>query len=931
MKPWFIIFFLLASQLVNAAAKTWTGNTSTDWATATNWSGNTLPAAGDDVTIPTSPAGGRMPTISANYTVKSITIQTGATLTHTSGVLSSDGGDLNVTGTYLISGGTFLTDNALTVNATGLISQSGGTIHLALAIGTNPTDHLVIAANADFSLTNGTLDVRDLTTTAGSPNGVFTQSGGTLRMYHDFKNRGNFTATGGTIEFADNGGGGSFPIEVTSSNTQFYNVVINSGIDPAFTNQIISFNVAGNWTNNSSGLDLSGKATTVIFNGSGAQTIDGSQSTTFRNMTIDKSGGTATLGANQTVNSGNLNITGGTFDIATYTVNRSASGGSMTLSNGCILKLASNTGGQTGSNFPLNYTTITLNATSTVEYHGSNAVTQTIYAGATYGHLTLTNGSGSGLASKITTANLTVNSNLTINTLAVLTPAAANTVGGTGTLTGVGTVQVTRTTATADFNTQYSISNKTLTNLTVDYFATGAQSVNALNYFNLTISGARTTNSVTLVSSGTIGVSGTFTPSATFTSGNYVITSSTVDFNGSSAQNIPAFTFNNLIVSNSTKTATGVINVNTAFTLSSVVLNTTSSNILIIKDNATATGASFTSYVNGPVRKVGDDAFTFPVGKSGTGYMSIAISTPSSATDAFTAEYMRASGTSLGSITASGLYRVSNCDYWNLDRTTGSSTINVTLSWNGYTNCNAAAFVTDLPSLTVAHFNGTSWDSHGSNSYSGNVSSGTVTRNSVSAFSPFTIGSTTDQLNPLPLQFTSVKAYRQTTGIKVEWVNLAEENIAHYQIERSSNGSQFVTAGQVPARINGGNKTNYDWLDMLPVNGTNYYRIKAVDINGNYNYSTIIKVDVINNSVTTVYPNPVTGNKLNLATANMLIGKYEIQIYDMNSRKIQSQPIVHNGAIASYDINLPENMKPGVYSLRIKGNNLNEVKTFLFK
>ena len=40
-------------------------------------------------------------------------------------------------------------------------------------------------------------------------------------------------------------------------------------------------------------------------------------------------------------------------------------------------------------------------------------------------------------------------------------------------------------------------------------------------------------------------------------------------------------------------------------------------NLLTIEDNATATGASNSSHVNGPVRKLGDEAFTFPIGKNG--------------------------------------------------------------------------------------------------------------------------------------------------------------------------------------------------------------------------------------------------------------------------------------------------------------------------
>ena len=77
--------------------------------------------------------------------------------------------------------------------------------------------------------------------------------------------------------------------------------------------------------------------------------------------------------------------------------------------------------GVAGSNFPASFSPYSFDATSTVEYYGSNAITQTIYNAATYANLIATNGSGSGRAQKITIAPVTVNTTFNINALADVT------------------------------------------------------------------------------------------------------------------------------------------------------------------------------------------------------------------------------------------------------------------------------------------------------------------------------------------------------------------------------------------------------------------------------------------------------------------------------------------------------------------------------
>src|SRR5262249_34333031 len=124
--------------------------------------------------------------------------------------------------------------------------------------------------------------------------------------------------------------------------------------------------------------------------------------TTFNDLTINKLSGTATLSGNITVNS-NLNLQAGTFDLNTYTANRSAAGGQLTLAGASAMLV----GG--ANNFPQNFSSSTLAAGSTVTYNGSMA--QTVN-NISYGNLVLSNG---GPNVKTLNGAVTIAGDLTIN------------------------------------------------------------------------------------------------------------------------------------------------------------------------------------------------------------------------------------------------------------------------------------------------------------------------------------------------------------------------------------------------------------------------------------------------------------------------------------------------------------------------------------
>ncbi len=141
----------------------------------------------------------------------------------------------------------------------------------------------------------------------------------------------------------------------------------------------------------------------------------------------------------------------------------------------------------------------------------------------------------------------------------------------------------------------------TIAGSTINFNGTGAQTVPAFNYNNLTISGARGANNVTLANGGTVGVAGIFNPIATFAGGNYVITNNTVDFNGSGPQTIPAFNYFNLTSSNvGTRTLanSGIIGIASVFTPGTNAYTVTGSTVSYNGTSPQTLPATFTPYFN---------------------------------------------------------------------------------------------------------------------------------------------------------------------------------------------------------------------------------------------------------------------------------------------------------------------------------------------
>lgn len=274
-------------------------------------------------------------------------------------------------------------------------------------------------------------------------------------------------------------------------------------------------------------------------------------------------------------------------------------------------------------------------------------------------------------------------------------------------------------------------------------------------------------------------------------------------------------------------------------------------------NGSSTSGANNASYVNGQVIKVGSQAFTFPIGVSNF-YRPISISAPSLVTDHYTAQYILTDPSPTFTHTSKDatIDHIGRCEYWILNRSGGSSNVNVTLSWNT-TSCG----VTNLSDLIVARWETAGagmWKDHGNGGTTGNTTSGTVVTSApVTNFSPFTLASRTSA-NPLPIELVSFSCRninRNTNGLS--WITASESNNDYFAIERSSDGLNFELIGKQKGAGNSITRLEYAYNDQNSLKGISYYRLKQVDYDGKTTYSQICAVTNNADGGVSFYPNPV--------------------------------------------------------------------------
>jgi len=169
----------------------------------------------------------------------------------------------------------------------------------------------------------------------------------------------------------------------------------------------------------------------------------------------------------------------------------------------------------------------------------------------------------------------------------------------------------------------------------------------------------------------------------------------------------------------------------------------------------------------------------------------------------------------------------------------------------------------------------------------------------------------------LPVTFTSIKAYQVSREIAVEWKVENETNIKQYEVERSTDGQHFNEATTVTGVHNNNSTAGYQWLDVAPAAGNNYYRIRSISVDGVTEYSSVVKVIIGGqSSQMIVYPNPVTGGNINLHFVNQPKGKYSIRLTNKLGQLMMVKQIEHQEGSSTKALQV-KLLARGTYQLQV--------------
>jgi hypothetical protein len=181
----------------------------------------------------------------------------------------------------------------------------------------------------------------------------------------------------------------------------------------------------------------------------------------------------------------------------------------------------------------------------------------------------------------------------------------------------------------------------------------------------------------------------------------------------------------------------------------------------------------------------------------------------------------------------------------------------------------------------------------------------------------------------LPVHNLQLNARQLNSSVMIQWSTQQESGTSRFEVEKSTDGINFRKIGEQSAAGNSTTQKNY-WIDDRSPSYENFYRIKAVDIDGKSSYSAVVKLVMKSGvqSFLTLSPNPAKDVINILIESKVSIDKSLYKIINSTGQLVQSGIVKIKKGINKLEQHI-ETLPSGMYIMNIQLNNQSITSKFI--
>jgi hypothetical protein len=170
----------------------------------------------------------------------------------------------------------------------------------------------------------------------------------------------------------------------------------------------------------------------------------------------------------------------------------------------------------------------------------------------------------------------------------------------------------------------------------------------------------------------------------------------------------------------------------------------------------------------------------------------------------------------------------------------------------------------------------------------------------------------------LPVELTHFSATPKGKEVALQFTTASELNNDYFEIQRAADSRNWEKIGRVDGAGTTQQQQDYHFVDERPLPGINYYRLKQVDYDGQYEYSEVLSVQLEDlGEPIEVYPNPAQ----EFIRFTLPVGAHTISLLDVTGQLVQRLVPGSEQIVVEMDI---QDLLPATYYLMIY-NSANEL------